>query len=227
MNPHTVTPPATEAPGRSGQIGASPLRNEDRRLLTGEALFVDDVHLDGMLHATFVRSDYAHGILKSVDLAAAREHPGVVAAYEAHDLGDYWEAGPLLVPPPPIDELEFHAATQVPLARDKVRHVGEPIAVVVARSRYEAEDAAALVEVDIEPLDAVSDLEGGLDPNAPRIHESARVEPRGACHPAKRILGGGPRAGASSDQEALLVRSRSLGPDGESRHRGQLGRPQP
>ncbi len=184
MNPHTAAPPETEAPGRPSQIGASPLRNEDRRLLTGEALFVDDVHLEGMLHATFVRSDYAHGILKEVDLSAALEHPGVVAAYTARDLGDYWEPGPLLVPPPPIDGLEFHSATQVPLAREKVRHVGEPIAVIVARSRYEAEDAAALVEVDIEPLPAVSDLAGGLETGAPRIHD--QLESNQAAHVVQR-----------------------------------------
>ncbi len=180
----TFAAPPAEAPARPRQVGASPLRNEDRRLLTGEALFVDDVHLDGMLHAAFVRSDYAHGILKSVDLTAALEHPGVVAAYAAHDLGDYWEPGPLLVPPPPIEQLEFHAATQVPLARDRVRHVGEPIAVVVARSRYEAEDAAALIEVDIEPLEAVSDLEGGLRPDAPRIHD--HLESNLAAHVIQR-----------------------------------------
>jgi CO/xanthine dehydrogenase Mo-binding subunit len=180
----TFTAPPAEAPARPRQVGASPRRNEDRRLLTGEALFVDDVHLDGMLHAAFVRSDYAHGMLKSVDLSAAREHPGVIAAYDAHDLGDYWEPGPLLVPPPPIEQLEFHTATQVPLARDKVRHVGEPIAVIVARSPYEAEDAAALVEVDIEPLEAVSDLEGGLEPAAPRIHE--HLESNLAAHVIQR-----------------------------------------
>ena len=184
MNPHTASPPETRAPGRPSQIGASPRRNEDRRLLTGEALFVDDVHLDGMLHAAFVRSDYAHGILKGVDLSAALAHPGVVAAYAADDLGEYWEAGPLLVPPPPIDGLEFRYATQVPLARDKVRHVGEPIAVVVARSRYEAEDAAALVEVDLEPLGAVWDLERGLQPDAPRIHD--QFESNLAAHVVQR-----------------------------------------
>ena len=171
MSHHTTAPPGTESPARPRQAGASPRRNEDRRLLTGEALFVDDVHLDGMLHAAFVRSDYAHGTLKGIDLSAALEHPGVIAAYAAQDLGDYWEPGPLLVPPPPIDRLEFHAATQVPLARDKVRHVGEPIAVIVARSRYEAEDGAALVEVDIDPLPAVSELAPGLEPDAPRIHD--------------------------------------------------------
>ncbi len=171
MSLHTVAPSGTEAPGRPSQMGATPRRNEDRRLLTGEALFVDDVHLDGMLHAAFVRSDYAHGVLRGVDLTAALEHPGVVAAYAAVDLGDYWEPGPLLVSPPPIERLEFHAATQVPLVRDKVRHVGEPIAVVVARSPYEAEDAAALVRVTIDPLPAVADVQAGLEPGAPRIHE--------------------------------------------------------
>ncbi|NNK47351.1 MAG: xanthine dehydrogenase family protein molybdopterin-binding subunit [Gemmatimonadetes bacterium] len=180
----TFAAPPAEAPARPRQVGESPLRNEDRRLLTGEALFVDDVHLDGMLHAAFVRSDYAHGNVKSVDLTAALEHPGVVAAYAAHDLGDYWEAGPLLVPPPPIDDLEFHAATQVPLAKGKVRHVGEPIAVVVARSPYEAEDGAALVEVDIEPLDVVSDLKGGLEPDSPRIHD--QLESNLAAHVIQR-----------------------------------------
>ena len=184
MNPHTASPPETKAPGRPSRIGASPRRNEDRRLLTGEALFVDDVHLDGMLHAAFVRSDYAHGILNGVDLSAALAHPGVVAAYAAHDLGDYWEPGPLLVPPPPIDGLEFRSATQVPLARDKVRHVGEPIAVVVARSRYEAEDAAALVEVDLEPLAVVADLKRGLQPDAPRIHD--HFESNLAAHVVQR-----------------------------------------
>ena len=71
-------------------IGESAPRNEDRRLLTGDALFVDDVHLDGMLHVAFVRSDYAHGYLRRVDLSEARAHPGVIAVYAADDLGDYW-----------------------------------------------------------------------------------------------------------------------------------------
>ncbi len=146
-------------------------RNEDRELLLGEALFVDDVERPGMLHAAFVRSDFAHARLNGVDLSAVREHPGVVAAFDAADLGDYWKPGPLLVQPPPIEGLEFHARTQVPLARGKVRHVGEPIAVVVAESRYAAEDAAALARVDCEPLDAVVNLEAALAPDAPRIHE--------------------------------------------------------
>lgn len=152
-------------------LGADPRRNEDEKLLTGTALFVDDVQLDGMLHVAFVRSDYAHGRLIGVDLEAARAHPGVVAAWAAADLGDYWAPGPLLVSPPPIERLTFRSATQVPLARDKVRHVGEAIALVVARSRYEAEDAAALVEVEIQPLAPVARTEDALADGAGRIHE--------------------------------------------------------
>ncbi|MEN8145574.1 MAG: xanthine dehydrogenase family protein molybdopterin-binding subunit [Gemmatimonadota bacterium] len=152
-------------------FGASVRRNEDERLLTGQALFVDDVHLEGMLHVAFLRSDYAHARIKSVDLSTARSRDGVVGVYAAGDLGDYWQPGPLLVPPPPIERLEFHEATQVPLARDKVRHVGEPIAMVVARSRYEAEDALALIHVDMEPLEAVVDLEAALTDESPQLHE--------------------------------------------------------
>ena len=146
-------------------------RNEDARLLRGLALFVDDVHLDGMLHVAFLRSDYAHARLISVDTAAARARPGVVAVYTADDLGAYWQPGPLLVAPPPIDGLVFNAATQVPLIKDKARHAGEPIAMVVAESRYVAEDALVDIVVDMDPLDVVVDLEAALEPDAPVIHE--------------------------------------------------------
>ncbi|HZI22222.1 MAG TPA: xanthine dehydrogenase family protein molybdopterin-binding subunit [Gemmatimonadales bacterium] len=153
------------------QIGKRVRRNEDARLLTGHALFVDDVRLDGMLHVAFVRSQHAHARLLSVDATAARSRPGVVAVYTATDLGDYWRPGPLLVPPPPIAGLVFNACTQVPLAKDKLRHVGEPIAMVVAESRYLAEDALDDIVVDAEPLPVVVDLEAALADGAPRVHE--------------------------------------------------------
>src|SRR5688572_20317806 len=148
-------------------VGERILRNEDARLLTGRALFVDDVQLPGMLHVAFVRSEYAHGRLKNVDLSGARRRPGVVAVYAAADLGDYLQPGPVLVNPPPIPGLVFHGCTQLPLAKDKVRHVGEPIAMIIAESRYVAEDALGDVVVDIEPLDAIVDLEKALAPEAP------------------------------------------------------------
>lgn len=146
-------------------------RNEDRRLLTGRALFVDDVQLPGMLHVAFKRSDVAHGYLRGVDVSAARERPGVVAVYTAEDLGAYWQPGPLLLPPPPIPGTVFHPRTQVPLAKDKVRHVGEPIAVIVAESRYIAEDAAEDIWPDIESLPAVIDLEDALRADSVRVHD--------------------------------------------------------
>ncbi|MFQ5751023.1 MAG: aerobic carbon-monoxide dehydrogenase large subunit [bacterium] len=146
-------------------------RNEDPRLLTGQALFVDDVHLVDMLHVAFLRSDYAHARINDIDVSEAIKHPGVVAVYTADDLGNYWQPGPLLVPPPPIKRLTFNERTQVPLAKDKVRHVGEPMAIVVAKSRYIAEDAVADIVCDMEPLDAVVDLEKALEPDAPLVHE--------------------------------------------------------
>jgi carbon-monoxide dehydrogenase large subunit len=146
-------------------------RNEDPRLLTGRALFTDDVHLPGMLHVAFLRSDLAHARIKSIDASAAQGMPGVVAVYTAADLGDYWQPGPLLLPPPPIADLIFNRRTQVPLAKDKVRHAGEAVAMVVAESRYLAEDAADQIFVDYELLDAVVDLESALAVDAPRVHD--------------------------------------------------------
>jgi aerobic carbon-monoxide dehydrogenase large subunit len=151
-------------------VGQSPVRNEDRQLLTGRATFVDDVHLEGMLHVAFVRSDHAHALIQGIDVSAALARPGVVAAITAEDLGDYWQPGPLLVPPPPIDGLIFNQASQVPLAKDRVRHVGEAIVMIVAESRYLAEDAVADVVVDLEPLDPVVDLEAALAEDAPVLH---------------------------------------------------------
>jgi CO/xanthine dehydrogenase Mo-binding subunit len=83
-------------------VGRRVKRNEDPRLLTGRALFVDDVDRPGMLHVAFLRSPFAHARIGSVDVDAARALPGVHAVYTAADLGDYWQHGPLLVPPPPV-----------------------------------------------------------------------------------------------------------------------------
>ena len=155
-------------------FGAPITRNEDARLLSGQALFVDDVELPGMLHAAFLRSNVAHARIRSIDVAAARTRPGVVAVYTAADLGAYWVPGPLLVPPPPIAGITFNQRTQVPLAKDKVRHVGEPLAVVLADSRYVAEDALADIGVELDPLPAVVDLEKALNDTGARVHEDVR-----------------------------------------------------
>jgi carbon-monoxide dehydrogenase large subunit len=146
-------------------------RNEDQALLTGQALFVDDVNLPGMLHVAFLRSDYAHAKIQKIDTSEAKNHPGVIAVYTAEDLGKYWKPGPLLVSPPPIKDAVFNKRTQVPLAKEKVRHAGEAIAVVVAESRYIAEDAVEKIMVEMDPFDSAVDLEKALAADTILVHE--------------------------------------------------------
>jgi len=152
-------------------LGRAVRRNEDPRLLTGSALFIDDIELAGMAHVAFVRSPYAHARLGAINVSAALEMEGVIRVVTADDLGDYWQPGPLLVHPPPVEGAVFHQRTQVPLVRDKVRHLGEAVAVVVAESRALAEDAAERVEVDYQPLPAVVDIERALGDDAALVHE--------------------------------------------------------
>jgi len=165
-----VTNTQRTSPGK--YVGQRVKRNEDPRLLTGQALFVDDVDLPGMLHAAFLRSDYAHAHVRSIDVSAARARPGVVAVYTAEDMGDFWRPGPLIVPPPSkVEGIVFHARTQIPMVKDKARHIGDPLAVVIAESRYIAEDALEDIVVDYEPLGAVVDMEKALEPDAPLVYE--------------------------------------------------------
>ncbi len=153
-------------------IGKRVVRNEDPRLLTGQAQFVDDVKLPGMLHVAFLRSTYAHARLRGLEVAAARRRAGVVAVFTAEDMGKDWFPGPPLVSPPPtVKDVVFHSRRQVPLVKDKVRHAGEAIVAVVAESRYIAEDAVEDIVVDLEPLPAVLDMEKALQPGSPLIHE--------------------------------------------------------
>src|SRR5260370_3862738 len=148
-------------------------RNEDRRLLTGQALFVDDIELPGMLHAAFLRSQGAHAKILKIDVSKALQRRGVVAAYVAADLGDYWQPGPILVPPPPIEGIVFQQRTQIPLAKDKVRHVGEPLVIVIAESRYIAEDALDDIDVELEQLPAAGDLGKRLRAGSAPIHDAS------------------------------------------------------
>ena len=152
-------------------IGRPIRRNEDARLLRGQALFIDDVDLPGMLHVAFVRSNEAHCKILEIDVSEALQREGVVAVFTAADLGDYCQPSPLLVPPPPIEGAVFNPRTHTPLCVDKARYVGEPIAVVVAESRYIAEDAACDIVVEADWLDPVVDLDNALDPGAARIHD--------------------------------------------------------
>jgi aerobic carbon-monoxide dehydrogenase large subunit len=144
-----VTAETTTAPD-PGIVGRRQKRNEDPRLLTGKALFIDDLNLPDMAHVAFLRSPHAHARIRGIDASGALAMPGVVEVYTAADLGDYWQPGPLLVPPPPVEGMVFHQRCQVPLAKDKVRQLGEPVAVVVAENRYLAEDAAERILVDYD-----------------------------------------------------------------------------
>jgi aerobic carbon-monoxide dehydrogenase large subunit len=184
-------------------FGAPVKRNEDKKLLTGQALFIDDVELPGMLHAAFLRSQVAHARIKGIDVARAKERTGVVAIYTADDLGAYWQPGPLLVVPPPIPGIVFNPRTQVPLAKDKVRHVGEPLAIVVAESRYIAEDALDDIVVDLEELPVVVDLEAALQKTAAAVHDDLGSNVASHVHQAK---GGDYRSAAA--KAALVVKRR-------------------
>ncbi len=135
------------------------VRVEDPDLLTGRATFIDNLRVDGMLHLAFVRSAVAHGILRSVDRTAASGLPGVVGVFVADDLA---------IPPHHAFGVALHeACARPPLAVDRVRFVGEPVAVVVADTKAHALDAVDAVVVDVEPLPAVVDPEAALTPGAP------------------------------------------------------------
>ena len=138
-------------------IGKPIERVEDLRLLRGKGRYVDDIHLDGMLHAVVVRSQIPHGRILGIDVEQARELPGVRAAFTAREIAADYPGGIPKVPIRlyPISQME--PFMQHVIAVDKVRYVGEPIAIIVADTAALAEDAADLVQADIEPLPAVPD----------------------------------------------------------------------
>ena len=186
-------------------------RNEDPRLLTGQALFVDDVNLPDMGHVAFVRSPHAHARILGIDASAAEEMEGVIAVYTAESMGDDWVHGPLLVSPPPIDNIIFNERTQVPLAKDKARYAGEPIVAVVAESRYIAEDAADLIWVDYEPLPVVVDLEQAILENAPQVHDDLTYIPDVGANVNAHVVqikGDGARFDAIARKAAHVVKRR-------------------
>jgi len=147
--------------------GASIKRSEDPRILTGAGRYVDDIKLPGMLHAAFVRSPLAHARVLSVDVSAARALPGVVAALTGAELEAMTVPGPdalmaLMGWTGPTPEFTL-------LATDKVRFAGDPVAVVVAESRYVAEDGCELVEVEYDELPPVTNASFALDPSSPPL----------------------------------------------------------
>src|SRR5687768_6587462 len=143
-------------------IGAPIRRNEDPRLLRGLGSFVDDIEPPGVLHAAILRGPYGHARIRSIDTARAKAMPGVHAVYTAADLGPLNQPAPLVVPHPNLT----HGRTQRPFAVDKVVFIGEAVAMVVAESRYLAEDAVDAIEVEWEPLPAIVDFTRAAEPGS-------------------------------------------------------------
>jgi aerobic carbon-monoxide dehydrogenase large subunit len=141
-------------------------RNEDERFVRGQGSFLDDIDVPTQLHAAFLRSPLAHARILSLDVSRARAHPGVVAVYTHGDLGPLDRELPLLIPHPSMT----HPKTQYPLARDEVYYAGQTLAMVVAESRYVAEDALELIDAEFEDLPVAVDLEEAAQADAPLVH---------------------------------------------------------
>jgi carbon-monoxide dehydrogenase large subunit len=162
-----MTGPLSDLDRPNSYIGRAVPRADAARLLAGRGKFLDDITLPRMLHAVFVRSPHAHARIVSIDTEAARAMPGVSAIFTGADIAEHCT--------PWVGVLTHLAGLRSPpqhsVAVDVARWQGEPVAMVLARSRAEAEDAADLVEVDYEELAPVLDAEAALEPGSPRIHE--------------------------------------------------------
>jgi carbon-monoxide dehydrogenase large subunit len=146
-------------------IGRPLKRREDPRLLTGRGTYAADFRLPRMLQAAVLRSPHPHARLGAIRPAAALERPGVIRVITAQDLGDIGRIPMRLAPRPGLAQ-----CLQPPLAREKVRYVGEPVAVVIAEDRYVAEDALERIQVDYEPLPPVAGARAALEAGAPVLH---------------------------------------------------------
>jgi len=165
-------------------IGQPVLRSEDPVLLRGEGRFTDDVSLPRQAYAVIVRSRHAHGILRGIATDAARQMKGVLGIYTAADLAGY---GTLkcIVPFKNRDGSEMKKPPRHALATDKVRYVGDPVVIVVAETLLQAKDAAEAVELDIEPLNAITDPEEAAQPGAPEQPGMA-AQPGAPADPQQR-----------------------------------------
>ena len=162
----TAQPETVEAP--QPELGRARLRKEDDRLITGQTNWTDNITLPGMLHIAYLRSPVAHARIASVDVSAALNQPGVIAAYSGADFADEQGSLPCAWPVTPDIVMPAHP----PMATEEVRYVGEAVACVVARDRYMAADALAAIEIDYEPLPPVLDIRTALDEGSPQVHEA-------------------------------------------------------
>ena len=151
-------------------FGSGIRRREDPRLITGRASYTDDIKLPGMVHAAILRSPYAHANITSIDTSAAACQPGVIAVYTGADTEGNLNPIPCawLIPDSNLVTPDHPA-----IAKDKVRYVGDAVAVVVAENRYQAEDALEHIDVDYEPLDATINPKASAMDGAPQVHDDA------------------------------------------------------
>jgi aerobic carbon-monoxide dehydrogenase large subunit len=172
-------------------LGARARRGQDPRLLTGRGAFVDDLHLRGQLHMAIWRSPLAHARVRDIELARARALPGVVDAF---DLGAFGATPPTF--PVIVGHESLKPCPQYPLARDRVRYVGEGVVVVLADTPAIAQDALQLIEVDLEPLEPVASTDAALREDAPELHADARGN---VCADFTLQLGDADRAFSEAD----------------------------
>src|SRR5688572_17098073 len=170
-------------PAGSGRIGDAVLRKEDLRFVTGSGCFSDDVNLPAQVYAVLVRSPHAHARIRGVAIDEALQVPGVIAVLTGRDLRADgiqpiphrpFSPHPADIPLANSDGTPMFIAPHYPLAIDKVRHVGEAVAMVVAQSVAAAKDGAEAVEVDYEVLPAVAETAAAARPVAPRLFDEAR-----------------------------------------------------
>src|SRR5213083_1962632 len=158
-------------------FGKAIKRREDPRFITGRGQYVDDVKLPGMTYAAFVRSQHAHARIRKIDTSAALKHPGVVAVFTGKDMTGVnslpcgWDLRKEKNVPGVVQDLAM--VPHMPLASDSARHVGDPVAVVIADSQSAAQDGAEKVKVTWEPLPSVTATDKATASGAPKVHDIA------------------------------------------------------
>jgi aerobic carbon-monoxide dehydrogenase large subunit len=165
--------PPTDMNSQNNKISHPNYRREDERFVTGRGRYTDDINEPGQLHAAFVRSDHAHGDIRSIDMGAAKQMPGVVAIYIGEDLR---RSGVGYIHRVPLQGFDIGTTLDTPrpgLAQDRVRHVGEPVVMVVAETAAQAGDAAAAIQVAIDPLPCVTRPEDAIVAGAPTLWPAA------------------------------------------------------
>ncbi|MGZ6643896.1 MAG: xanthine dehydrogenase family protein molybdopterin-binding subunit [Solirubrobacteraceae bacterium] len=187
----------TSAPRGNGHVGRALRRKEDPRLITGRASYVDDMNLTGQLWAAWVRSPEAHARILSIDTEAAKARDDVVAVYTNADLD--MEGGlPMAWVPPGV---EVNTPDHWVLAKDAVKHVGDPVALVIGRNRYSVVDAAEDVVVEYDPLPVVTDPEAALEEGSPLVHEQF-----GTNKVCEWSLGGGDLEAGFAEADVIIER---------------------